>query len=165
VCKYCPIYPCLGLLNPRQIGNYIFYAQSSALNFQLWTRMLAVQHTLTILFFIFYYKKVLKAASVRICTVFYSQSCDQSIIYRGPNFLAFVWFGSMPAPSPPLPSSNCLSFSVFPCVADPAYWRERGCTWSRIIPLRESLGFYKSSILSAWGQKCMLPQEKSYCQR
>ncbi len=96
-------------------------------------------------------------------TVFYSQSCDQSIIYRGPNFLAVVWFGSTPAPSPPLPSANCLSCTVFLCVACPAYWRERGRTWSRIIPPRESLGLYKSSILSACGQA---NQERcAHCQK
>jgi hypothetical protein len=31
-----------------------------------------------------------------------------------------------PAPSPLLPSANCLSFSVFLCVAGPAYRREMG---------------------------------------
>ncbi len=46
-------------------------------------------------------------------------------IYRGPSFLAVVWFGSTPAPFPPLLSANCLTFSVFNCVAGPAYWRER----------------------------------------
>ncbi len=51
------------------------------------------------------------------------------VIYRGPGFLAVVWFGSSPAPLPPaLPSAtaSCLSFAVFLCVAGRAYWRERG---------------------------------------
>ncbi len=43
------------------------------------------------------------------------------MIYRGPGFLAVVWF--IP---PPLPSANCLSFSVFLCLAGRAYYRERG---------------------------------------
>ncbi len=44
--------------------------------------------------------------------------------YRGPGFLVVVYFGSLS--SPPLPSADCLSFSVFLCVALRAYWRERG---------------------------------------
>ncbi len=39
------------------------------------------------------------------------------MIYRRPGFLAFVWFGSSPTPSP-LPSASRISFSVFLCVAD-----------------------------------------------
>jgi hypothetical protein len=42
------------------------------------------------------------------------------MINRGPSFLAVVWF----APSPPLSSANCISFTVSLCVAGPAYWRE-----------------------------------------
>ncbi len=71
-----------------------------------------------------------------------------------PGFLAVVWFGSSPAPFVPLPSASCrLSFSVFLCVADRAYWRERGATgWARsqIMWPRESLALYKSfTVLSA----------------
>ncbi len=43
----------------------------------------------------------------------------------------------------PLPSTNCLSFSVFPCVVGPACWREwwvRGRAWSRIIRPQEKHG-------------------------
>ncbi len=71
------------------------------------------------------------------------------MIYRGQA----VWFGSTRAPPLHLPSANCLSFSVFLCVASPAYWREKGGregagvepnhskkTWSSI----------KRSILSAF---------------
>ncbi len=48
--------------------------------------------------------------------------------YRGPGFLAVIWFGSLPTPSPPpaLPSASCLSFAVFLCVAGWAYWRVGG---------------------------------------
>ncbi len=63
---------------------------------------------------------------------------------RGPGFLAVEWFGSSPTPPPP-PSASCLSFSVFPCVASRAYWRESGgCARSQIIRPRESLALYKS---------------------
>ncbi len=47
------------------------------------------------------------------------------MIYRIPSFLAVVWFGSTPAPSP-LFRQQIVSFSVFLCVAGPAYWREGG---------------------------------------
>jgi hypothetical protein len=54
-------------------------------------------------------------------------SREDWIIYRGPGYLAVVWFGSKPAPFPlPLLSANCLSFSVFLCVFGRAYWQERG---------------------------------------
>jgi hypothetical protein len=46
------------------------------------------------------------------------------MIYRGPGFLAFVWFG-FPQPLP-LPAASCLSFSVFLCIARRAYWQENG---------------------------------------
>jgi hypothetical protein len=37
------------------------------------------------------------------------------MIYREPGFLAVMLFGSMPTPSPPLPSAICLSFAVLLC--------------------------------------------------
>ncbi len=37
--------------------------------------------------------------------------------YRGPGFLAVVWFCSFPLPFPHLLSASCLSFSVFLCVS------------------------------------------------
>ncbi len=57
-------------------------------------------------------------------------------------------FGSTPAPSLPLSRQQIVS-----CVAGPAYWREGGgggdgTAWSRIILSQDSLGLYKSSILS-----------------
>ncbi len=63
------------------------------------------------------------------------------MIYRGPGFLSFVYFGS----PPPLPAASCLSFSVFLCVAGRAYWRE-GVEGGRcqIIRRRESMVLYKS---------------------
>jgi hypothetical protein len=41
------------------------------------------------------------------------------ISYRRPGFLAAVWFGSSPTPSPPSRPLSCLSFSLLVC-------RERG---------------------------------------
>ncbi len=60
------------------------------------------------------------------------------LIYRWPGFLAIVWFGSSPTPSP-LPSSRCLSFSLFLCVAGWAYWRGRGLGRSQIIWWQEGM--------------------------
>jgi hypothetical protein len=67
------------------------------------------------------------------------------MIYRGPSFLSVLCFGSTPAPSPPpLPTANCVSFSVFLCVAGPAYWPARGGrVGSRIIRMQESFVLYK----------------------
>ncbi len=50
------------------------------------------------------------------------------MIYRGPGFLAVVWFGSTPTPFSLLLSATCLFFSVFLrlCVGGRAYWGERG---------------------------------------
>jgi hypothetical protein len=39
------------------------------------------------------------------------------MIYKGPGFLVVVLFRPSPTPSPNLPSSSCLSFSVFLYVA------------------------------------------------
>jgi hypothetical protein len=35
--------------------------------------------------------------------------------HRGPSFLATVWFGSSPAPFPPLSRQQVVSFSFFMC--------------------------------------------------
>ncbi len=48
------------------------------------------------------------------------------MMYRGPGFLAVVWFGSSPTLFPFSPSASCHFFSVFLCVAGRAYRRERG---------------------------------------
>ncbi len=49
------------------------------------------------------------------------------MIYRGPGFLAVIWFGSFPTSSPsPVSKASCLCLLVFLCVADRAYWREMG---------------------------------------
>ncbi len=70
---------------------------------------------------------------------------EDRIIYRGPSFLVVLWFGSSPAPPPPIfhpfPSANCLSFLVFLCVW--GRWR----ALSRILRPQESLD---SSIKKAW---------------
>jgi hypothetical protein len=55
---------------------------------------------------------------------------------------SLIGFHARPFPS--IMSVNCLSFSVFLCVAVSAYGRERGRAWSRTIRPQESLGFYKS---------------------
>jgi hypothetical protein len=75
------------------------------------------------------------------------------MMYRGTGFLAVVWFGSSPIPSPLLPSASCLSFSIFLCVAVRAYWREREGGWwgrSQIIKPWQSLVLYKS-FNTLWG--------------
>jgi hypothetical protein len=76
------------------------------------------------------------------------------MIYRGPGFLAVVWFGSTPTSFPPLPSPTCFSFSVLLCVASPAYWGERGRAWSRIIRPQKSWALYKwfNTLSSSWRQ-------------
>jgi hypothetical protein len=74
--------------------------------------------------------------------------------------------------APPLPNLShqqvCLSFSVFLCVAGPAYWwtkrgERRGRALSRIIRPQESLSLYKpfntlwqrpSLALLAWARIC-----------
>ncbi len=69
------------------------------------------------------------------------------MIYRGPGFLAVVWFGSLPNPSPL--SNLSLFLSIPACRAGRAYCWEKGGRkgWrrSKIIRLCESLVLYKSS--------------------
>ncbi len=52
---------------------------------------------------------------------------DYWMMYRGPDLLAVVWFGSSPPPHPlPLQQpASCLSLSVVLCFACRAYCRER----------------------------------------
>jgi hypothetical protein len=64
---------------------------------------------------------------------------DYWMIYRGPSFLAIVWFGSSLIPSHPL---SHLSFSVFLCVPGRPYWRVSGMRWER-SQIKEKLFFYK----------------------
>jgi hypothetical protein len=68
--------------------------------------------------------------------------------FRGPGFLAVVWFCS-----PPFSGSE-LSFSYFLCVAGRACWRKKGGGGggrSQVIRPRESLVLYKSFNISASG--------------
>jgi hypothetical protein len=54
-------------------------------------------------------------------------SSEYWMIYEGQGSLALVWFVSSTISSPPPhPSGNCLSFSVFLCVADWAHCWEGG---------------------------------------
>ncbi len=62
------------------------------------------------------------------------------MIYRGPGFLAVVWFGSSPQPLTPLPSPSRLSFSVFLYIAGRAYWQERGLGRNQIMRRQEKPG-------------------------
>ncbi len=59
---------------------------------------------------------------------------DDWMIFRVPGLRSYD--SATPTPFPPLPSANCLSFSVFLCVAGRAYCRERGgggvWAWSQI---------------------------------
>jgi hypothetical protein len=65
---------------------------------------------------------------------------------------SYTWL--LPHPLPPHPSSSCLCFSVFLCVAGRAYWQERGFEGLEevgeepIIRQRDSLVLYKSFKLS-----------------
>ncbi len=61
------------------------------------------------------------------------------MIIWGPSFLAVVWFGSTPAPSPPVPSvSNLFLFLSLPVRGG------RGGYWAESFRPQESLGLYKS---------------------
>ncbi len=68
------------------------------------------------------------------------------MIYRGAGFLAVVWFGSSPAPSPPLLSASRLSLSQSPFVSPVELADVRGGGWGRSQTIRrqESLVLYKS---------------------
>jgi len=65
---------------------------------------------------------------------------DYWMIYRGPDVLALVWFGSYPYP---FPWASCLSFLVFLCITGRA---KGGREWGRsqIIRQRESLALFRS---------------------
>ncbi len=66
------------------------------------------------------------------------------MIYRGPGFLAVVWFGS--SLSPPIPSASCRTFSGFLCVAVRAYWGGGGVAKS--YDRKKAWAFVNHSILS-----------------
>ncbi len=67
-------------------------------------------------------------------------------IYRGPGFLAFVWFGSTPTPyPPPSPVSKVTLFlSLSVCRRSSLLTEEGGGGWSRIIRPQESLALHKT---------------------
>ncbi len=68
------------------------------------------------------------------------------MIYRGPGFLAGVWFRSSPTPSPPLPSVSSTGDPEEDWEREKTCWRERSEEWGRsqIIRRRENLVFYES---------------------
>jgi len=72
------------------------------------------------------------------------------IIYRGPRFLAVVWFGSLPTHFPLLPWSSCLSFSVFLCVTSLSslLTGERGWASSQIIGREKAWPSINRAVLS-----------------
>ncbi len=74
-------------------------------------------------------------------------------IYRGPDFLAVIWFGTLPNPFL-LSRQQVVSLSVF----GRAYCRERGrgSARSKKIRLRQSLALYKS-FNTLW---CVLSSDK-----
>jgi hypothetical protein len=65
------------------------------------------------------------------------------MIYRGPGFIAVVWYGSSPTHSLPPVSKLSLFLSLSVCRRTRAFWLERGWERSQIIRRRESLVLYK----------------------
>ncbi len=65
------------------------------------------------------HKTVVSIVSIRLpVSVYLEMSALALMYYRGPGFLAVAWFVSFPHPFlTPLPSTTCLSFSDFLCVA------------------------------------------------
>jgi hypothetical protein len=68
------------------------------------------------------------------------------MIYRGPGFLAVVWFGSSPIPLPPSPISTLSIFLSLPVCRRSRFLTREGRGWGRsqIIRWGESLVLYKS---------------------
>ncbi len=86
------------------------------------------------------------------------------ILYRGPGFLAVVWYGSSPLHlTPPHPSASCPSFSDFLCVAGRAYWQECGGGGrSQIIRRWESIVLHNTFNNLSWYSSMFRPfQAKS----
>ncbi len=79
------------------------------------------------------------------------------MVYKGPGFLAVVWFGSSPTSSP------VSKLSLFLSLPPRAHWRERverGWARSRIIQPWESLVLYKlfNTLWTAcriWDRECL----------
>ncbi len=75
------------------------------------------------------------------------ETSEYWMIYRGPGFLAVIWFGSSPTDLPHLPSASCPSFSVFLHVCRRSklnYVRGGKGVGSQIKWPRESLALNKS---------------------
>ncbi len=99
--------------------------------------------------------------TVIICCVLTSRTREHWTIYRGPGFLAVVWFGSTATPS--LPSSlvrkldrrHTKKTEKLRQLADRR--GGKGWAWSRIIRSKESLALYKSFNILCLGQReCIL---------
>jgi hypothetical protein len=73
-----------------------------------------------------------------VCTYIEAQRV-LNYCFGGPGFLAVLWFGSSPTPSPSQLTASCLSFWLFLCVAGQVYWWERG---GQIVRRRESPVLY-----------------------
>ncbi len=85
------------------------------------------------------------------CGVLGDWSTEYWMIYRGPGFLAFVWFGSSPTPSPPPPTvSKPDRRHTGTCYLERV---AKGWARSRIMRQQESLGLYKSFKHSVGGPK------------
>ncbi len=67
---------------------------------------------------------------------------DQRVLNDDQAFLRSYDLAPHPPPFPPLPSTTCLSFSVFLCVTARAYCQDTG--GGRWAKSRESLALYKS---------------------
>ncbi len=68
------------------------------------------------------------------------------MIYRGPGFLAVIWFGSSPNPFSPFPSVNSTGDTQEDWERETSCWRERrgaGERVSRIIWSQESLVLFE----------------------
>ncbi len=77
------------------------------------------------------------------------------MIYRGPGFLAVIWFGSSPTDLPHLPSASCPSFSVFlhVCRRSSLLTWEGGRGWEAKSNDREKAWpSINRSILSGWDE-------------
>ncbi len=74
-----------------------------------------------------YVLKLLRFVTSTLCAATFSNSYIKWLLrYVMLRFVAVPYEMAPPFHPPPFPSAWCLSFSVFLCVADRAYWSERG---------------------------------------